>query len=69
VLSAECWEKRRISWQSAVGKGERELAVGSGQGGKRVGGGQLAGKRGVGGFERSLPLVGMTGEGSGLGWG
>ena len=41
MLSAECWEKRRISWQLAreeeswqlaVGKGERELAVGSWQG-------------------------------------
>ena len=60
MLSAECWEKRRISWQSAREEESRQLAVGSGL---------LAGKRGVGGFERSLPLVGMTGEGSGLGWG
>ena len=69
MLSAECWEKRRISWQLAREEESWQSAVGSGQGGKRVGGGQLAGKRGVGGFERSLPLVGMTGEGSGLGWG
>ncbi len=32
VLSAECWEKRRISWQLAREEESWQLAVGSWQG-------------------------------------
>ena len=33
VLSAECWEKRRISWQLAREEESWQLAVGSGRSG------------------------------------